>query len=212
MNSSNKVQPGVRINSSVWKEFRQDIQGRKGSVRGHLKSELENALEAYIDGSHGGDTNDRLRRLESQLEDVHEEVCGDEHECRKKKKDSDVGTKTERRLDEIQNVIQRETGNSVKVHEAVVRQAIEEVAGHSEPTIRRYKQMLVDREMLFPTPRSESKSFFRDATEFAKVVNQFAENSVISQEKYNDILNDYGPDWWQEQLPSDSDDKERGFQ
>jgi len=57
---SDDVQPGVRINPELWQRFRDDIQARKGAVRGHLKTELENALRLYL--------NDEPRQVEEQID------------------------------------------------------------------------------------------------------------------------------------------------
>jgi len=45
---SDKTQPGVRIDDALWQEFREDIEARKGAVRGHLQTELENAIREYL--------------------------------------------------------------------------------------------------------------------------------------------------------------------
>jgi hypothetical protein len=66
---SDGVQPGVRIDEELWQQFRDEVDRRRGCVRGHLKTELENALRGYI---HGGDVtpaeiNHRLQRIESAV-------------------------------------------------------------------------------------------------------------------------------------------------
>jgi hypothetical protein len=64
-----KKQPGVEIDADVWRRFRQEVSDRRGGVRGHLRTEVENALLDYI---HGGDTtpneiNARLQRIEAAV-------------------------------------------------------------------------------------------------------------------------------------------------
>jgi len=64
-----KKQPGVEIDADVWERFRQEVADRRGGVRGHLRTEVENALLDYI---HGGDTtpneiNQRLQRIEAAV-------------------------------------------------------------------------------------------------------------------------------------------------
>jgi len=66
---SDGVQPGTKIDEELWERFREDVKRRRGGVRGHIRTELENALRAYI---HGGDATPtdidaRLQRIEAEL-------------------------------------------------------------------------------------------------------------------------------------------------
>jgi len=66
---SDGVQPGTEVDRELWERFREDVKRRKGGVRGHIRTELENALRAYI---HGGDATPvdvdaRLQRIEAEL-------------------------------------------------------------------------------------------------------------------------------------------------
>jgi len=206
MSDRNQVQPGVRISSSVWNEFRQDIQQRKGMVRGHLKSEVENALEAYIDGSHGGDTNDRLRRIENHVESIRDELDSQSDDTRKKKKDSSVTSRTKKLLEAIGDQIHREAGDASTVHVSVVNQAIEDNAGSSRPTLERYKEMLKQRHYAFENPSEQSESWFLDGDVFVQVV-----ESNFPQ-KTNDIATEYGKEWYDETVSEIRDEEpEVGF-
>ena len=62
-------QPGVRIDGELWDEFREEVRHRRGSVRGHLKHELEAALREYIEGGQptGEQINARLQRIEDAV-------------------------------------------------------------------------------------------------------------------------------------------------
>lgn len=66
---SDTVQPGTKIDKELWERFREDVERRKGGVRGHVRTELENALRDYIHG--GGPTpkefNARLQRIEAAV-------------------------------------------------------------------------------------------------------------------------------------------------
>lgn len=50
-------------------------------MNGVLASELENAIRAYLDGSHGGDTVDRLDRIEDRLDEIGDAVLDGEGEA-----------------------------------------------------------------------------------------------------------------------------------
>jgi len=62
-------QPGVKIDADVWEAFREEVRERHGVVRGHLKTELENALRQYSGdaGSNGIDIERRLARIEAEV-------------------------------------------------------------------------------------------------------------------------------------------------
>lgn len=64
-----RTQPGVEIDAELWAQFRDEVERRRGGVRGHLRNELENALRGYI---HGGDAtpadiDERLQRIEAAV-------------------------------------------------------------------------------------------------------------------------------------------------
>ena len=201
MGQEDLTQPGTNISRKVWERFRQDVKERRGGVRGHLRSELENAINAYIQASEGGDVNDRLRRLESQMEEVHSCVTDE----RKKNKDSDVSQTVKNRLQSIESQIQREIGDADKAHVSVVNKAIEDNAGSSRPTLERYKEMLEQRHIAHEWPSEDSDTWWFDNEKFVKVVdNQF---------DYHMLADRYGMDWYDEMLDTvHDDDNTPGFQ
>jgi hypothetical protein len=208
-----------RIDESLRDEFKQDVEDRFGGVKGHYRHEVENALREYLKGSKGGDTHDRLRRLENTVERIDERtealVDGDAPKNKKDSTVSEVGTKTENRLSEMRGIIERESGKG-PVHEAVVRQAIEDVAGHSDPTIRRYKQMLTDRNILHPHPKSTSKFVYGDDA-FVVMIQDMASNGALGNDRYWEFVDGFGgEDAWRDTLEStnwgDGDEEAgRGF-
>lgn len=66
---SDEVQPGTKIDADVWEQFREEVRERHGVVRGHLKTELENALRQYSGDAVSPDANvdRRLARIEAEL-------------------------------------------------------------------------------------------------------------------------------------------------
>jgi len=204
--SDDSTQPGVRIDASVWNQFRQDVRDRHGTVRGHLGSEVERALKAYLDASTGGDTNDRLTNIEQELKEVRTLLESEQE----KKKDSDISSTTEQRLDAIRDTIEKESDDSPKVHEQVVELAIRENAGGSDPTIRRYKQLLQNDRDLFPHAGNDSL-YFRDATDFVTATNAMRKGGKIDADEYGKMLNEYSEDWWRDKLPDENSDGGRAF-
>jgi len=207
------VQPGTRIDKSVWEEFRSDVKDTHGTVRGNLRRELENALRAYIEATEGGDTNDRLRRLENAVERIDErteDLVDGEGAKKKKGSNASVGPRRKKKLDAIESQIDREAGDATKVHKSVIHKAIEDNAGTSGPTIRSYKRMIRERRIAFENPSEEANTWFVDPAAFVNVVesNYPHRNAEISAE--------YGEEWWEEAVEEfvdwNEDDDRRAFQ
>lgn len=67
---SDEVQPGVRIDEALWNRFREDVERRHGSVRGHLRTELETAIREYVrvsDEATPAQLDARLQRIEAAV-------------------------------------------------------------------------------------------------------------------------------------------------
>lgn len=73
MSVSDEVQPGVKINSGIWERFREDVKSRKGAVRGHLRTELERAIQQYLDDN----SDPTLERIETKVEYLASELDAD---------------------------------------------------------------------------------------------------------------------------------------
>jgi len=206
--SGGETQRPPPVDKALLERFKADVKDRHGRLRGNYASELENALEAYLDASSGGSTNDRLARLEQQVGDIHGEVCSSE---RKKKKESSDTTAsvTEKRLRQIKTTIADETANSPKAHAEVVEKAIRQHAGSSDPTIRRYKRLLKQDNVLFEHPVKENL-YFRDSEDYVLAVNAMAKAGKIRPDVYDELVEQYGEEWWLEQQEEDPETK--GFQ
>lgn len=206
MTQDNETQPGVRISESLWQEFREDIRQRRGGVRGHLRTELENAIRSYLEASKGGDINDRLQRIENQMEELGEGVDTllDDSE-RKKNKDSGVSSTVKNRLKSIRDEIEREAGDADKVHVSVINKAIENHAGTSRPTLDRYKEMLEQRHVAHEWPEGDSRTWWLDSEQFVNVL------TTNFPHKTADYAQEYGEQWWESQL-DEGDETSPGFQ
>lgn len=202
------TQIGVRFSESLWEQFRDDVRERKGSVNGHLRSELEAALREYLDASGGGDTIDRLQRIEDKVDQLDRTLSQSNQE----KKDMSVSQTTEKRVAEITEQIDRESGKSPKVHEEVVELAIRENAGSSDPTIRRYKKLLQQDEHLFAHPLEDRRIYYTDSSEYVLAVNALRKGGRIKSEPYHELVDQYGREWWLEQQEDQSVDEPKGFQ
>jgi len=215
--ADDRKQVGAAVDPDVWQAFREDVKDRRGGVRGKLGEELDRALRAYIDASHGGDVTDRLARVESRLDRVVEAV----ENSGGKKQDSGVSATVENRLQKIRETIEEASDGAPRVHEDVVEMAIKQVAGKSRPTLRQYKDLLTDERDLFPDPRETQAYYYRDAAQFAVAVNSMYEDDrEIGAEQYADLVDEtYGRDWWGDRIAEwkerngeETTDDERGFQ
>lgn len=61
---ADRVQPGGRVDEDVYERFREHVREEHGVVRGNMGRELEAAMRAYMDASHG---NDQLTRIENDI-------------------------------------------------------------------------------------------------------------------------------------------------
>ena len=200
-------QIGVQVNESLWQEFREDVAERKGGIHGHLRAEVERAFREYINASEGGDTHDRLKRIEGKLEEVHTDLRDSEQN----KKGSGVSQTTEQRVADIEQQINEETGGSPKVHEEVVELAIRENAGSSDPTIRRYKELLKQDKLLFDHPVNDRR-YYTDPSDYVKATNALRKAGKLDGKQYDEILNHYGEEWWLAQQEEQTEDQPKGFQ
>jgi len=206
MSSNGETQRPPRVDKALLDRFKADVKDRHGRLRGNYSSELENAIEAYLDASDGGDTNDRLARLEQQVGEIHGEVCGSGQ--KNKNGVSDTSSTTEKRLANIKASLRTELDGSVKAHNEVVEKTIRDHAGSSKPTLRRYKKLLKQDRELFQHPNKEHL-YFRDAEDYVLAVNAMAKAGKVEQQQYDELVEEFGEDWWLEQQEDGSD---KGFQ
>jgi len=212
--SDDMTQIGVEVKTSLLEEFRQDVERRYGSTYGHMRTELQRAMRAYLEGSHGGDTVDRLKRIEEKIDRLDHGSA----ENSEKKKDSGIGTRVENRLEEIIETVENEADGAPRVHESVVEMAIQDIAGYSDPTVRQYKKLLKERKAVFPDPRSSKNHYYVDAATYCQAVNEMVQDKEISQEKYLEVLEgDYNRDWWGQRIKEFNDrmgksEQPKGFQ
>jgi len=208
--SDNTTQPGIQISEQLWKEFRQDVRDRHGTVRGHLSSELESAIREYLNASKGGDTHDRLRRIENRLDEIAEQAPAQSEQESDRGNDS-VSKTTENRINEIMADIRDradELGTN-RVREHDVEAAIERNAGHAHKTIQRYKELLQNQRELFPHPVSDDV-YFAQATAFIAFIEQ---NDQIGENQREQLVGEFGDEWWVSNAPDGLiDDGGRGFQ
>jgi len=208
------VRIGADIDRDLWETFREDVRERRGTVHGTLSDELENAIRQYL----GKDELSRLEgRMASLEETVQEEVVPALHEENQKKKRADASPSRNvlSKLDRIKDRIRAEYPDLKTVTEREVEEIVEEIAGASEPTLRKYKQLLQEMRILFPHPTSEDRLLnLEEACDFVATMKRARKEKRLSPERYNELVEGYGRDWWAEQWEEVSDEWKRnhGFE
>ena len=209
--SGGDVQRPPPIDEALLQQFKQSVKERYGRVRGHYSSELETALEEYLNASEGGDTHDRLTQIERDLEEIKTHLCENEP---KKQKAKSGGSRIDKRLQQIVETIRNESDGAPKVHESVVEMAIREHAGVSKPTLKQYKELLQEDKEMFPDLRESKSHWFLDAPTFCTAMNDAVQNRELKADVYEDAVDgQFGREWWGEQVQRfEQEHNERGIQ
>lgn len=194
------------VNEKLRDDFRQFVMDTQGTVRGHYKKQVENALHEYINAYQGGDTHDRLTRIENEVNDIKTMLSERELEGG----NDSISNTTEQRISEIMTDIQdhAEDIGSKRVTEDVVKSAIEKNAGHSFKTIQRYKELLQNQKALFQHPENESV-FFVNPEAFIVFCEQNLSEGEITR-----LYDVFGDSWWSDNAPDGflESDAGKGFQ
>lgn len=184
--------------------FRQNVEDRYDTARGHYGHEVERALEEYLEASfEGGDLHDELRRIRTTVNEIRDSL-----ENESEGGIDSVSNTTEERIREIMSDIEEhaEELGANRVNEDVVESAIEKNAGHSYKTIKRYMKLLQNQRNLFPHPKKDHVYFVSP-----KAFVVYCENNVPT-DKCDELLELYGFEWWNEALPDELREQGRGFQ
>jgi len=164
------------------------VQDKKGKLRGELGREVENAMREYMD-------NDRYERVEANQEETHEMLnavlatLGDADDTRTHTGDVTPTTVTEKR--DIIAAKLRERDAPVMPARDVV-DAIEDVAGGDDRTVRKYQDALRRSGEVYDHPSSDSSAWTTDAEQFASwALGEFESRPDAS---IRDILEPYAMD------------------
>lgn len=179
---------GPRVDSGLWNQFKNEVQRRRGSHYGYLREELENAIREYLHATEGGDIHDRLSRIEAKQDEILS-MAGDttSNEMDHTHTNSNLGPRQQDRIEKIYDRIEEKANGDNKVHESDVHNAIREVAGGNDTTLRTYKDGLKERHLAFEWP--ESSDWWLDGEKFVKVY------TTTFTERYDQLKQTYGENW-----------------
>jgi len=134
----------VRVDPDVWDEFVSWVVETEGQKSGELGRHVENALSEYIDHGRGARIEEKVDRL-----------------CDAVLRDDDAHTHTPQKamssgsdsIERVRDICRRLQSNHDEVlKDDHVTQAIEDIAGIDDRTVRKYKRLLRKRGLLFEHP------------------------------------------------------------
>lgn len=165
------IQP-TPIDADEYEQFRSFVADVHGRVRGHLATELENALREYRESYYGGD---RLKRIEDDIATIKANVADAEadggtapqaasepnstrpRDSRKPAANQPRGAKVDYLIDEFAS------GDSGTFHINALRSVIDEEYGFGDDTASEYIDLIIERLDAVEDPEIDSVYLFGDA-------------------------------------------------
>ena len=183
----------TRVDEDVISDFREFVHEKKGKVRGEMGREVERALIEYMD-------RDRYARIEEEQRAMNDKLDAalaalaesGEHTHMER---ATPQTQTEK-AEQIAAIINERNDTVFPTED--VEDAIREVAGASDRTLRDYKRLLKKRGHCYEHPNSDSEVWTVDPDEFALWADSHMEQ--VPDAHIMDVLEDY---------PIDLDEYER---
>lgn len=185
-----RTQIGPEVDKKLWKRFRENIKERKGTVRGNLGQELENAIREYISGDPDTPSrriDARLARIEDELgisatdgggEGAHTSDADPHTHARRAVYTTDLdkpapNTSTDKKIDYLEQCIVERTDIRPDMPGLLPRSMIVEIVrdeyGFRRDTAKRYVEQLIERFGLRDHPKS-------------------GYDTLVTQPKYDDLI------------------------
>ncbi len=206
---TDRVQPGGRIDPEIKKQFKEYVQENSTGNKGDYSRLLERALVEYMD-------NDRGARIESKIDELHEKFdeieappptpSDDESERERQSATSsnDPFGGYNTRTEETVAAIAADLEGSNSVNESMLETAIEDNAGASYKTLKKYKRLLKKQGMAIPSPHVEEDLFYTDTT---ALVLTCESDETISPHDIDALVGEFadalGEEWYLDALPDD---------
>lgn len=198
-----------RIDPEIKKQFQEFVEEQTGGHQGDQSRLMERALVEYMD-------NDRSARIESKVDDVldrldemesppppqSEDTLERERQSATSSNDPFDGYNT--RTEETVAAIAADLPESTSINESMLETAIEDNAGASYKTLKKYKRLLKKRGVAIPSPHVEEDTFYTDSTPLALTCES---DETISPHDIDVLVGEYvdelGDEWYLEALPDD---------
>jgi len=197
------VQIGPRIDAALWERFKDFVQSKHGRTSGSTADEVEQALKQRMGEDPLQQVDDRLRRLESALDVDHpptaDSSSGERETVSKDPEQNSLSARTQNRVDDILGQLPG------RFDEDQLDAAIQNAAGTSYKTIKRYKEILQRRQLAVACPWSDDAdqtAYYQDKSMFAvAAVQNLTPQEVHTLE--DKLAVQWGSDWFDRALPDD---------
>lgn len=206
---TDRVQPGGRIDPEIKRQFKEFVEETTGGNKGDYSRLLERALIEYMD-------NDRSARIESKVDEVLDRLDEFEDTPHPPSQDSlererqtatssnpssdTFNTRTEQAI----GAIAADLPDGTAISESMIETAIEDNAGASFKTIKKYKRLLKKRGEAIPSPITSEEKWYTSQTSLALM----CENTDdVTPHDIDVLIGQYeeslGSEWYLEALPND---------
>lgn len=206
--SNDNVQIGPRIDPQVWSDFKDFVEAKHGKTSGVTSEEVEAALKRHMGESELQQVDERLHRIESELgiqppqsdsptgerERVSNGSVSNGSDPSAPKQHNQLNPRTQDRVDEILSELPgRFTSDQLDA-------AIENVAGASYKTKKKYRNLLLDRTLIVPAGWSDDDEYYQDRSKFAVAAVAAVETEQLHG-LYDKLAPKWGDDWLDNALP-----------
>jgi len=144
---SNRSPHTVRCDDEEWSQFVAWVEEKEGQKHGEIGRHLEYAIKEYTNNDRGHRLEENQKEVKERLDEVVDLLTQNEtthtHTTRH-------GSESIEKVTEIHNRVVNNNGEAIKAD--VVELAIGDIAGHDPRTVRKYKNILRKRGLLYEHP------------------------------------------------------------
>lgn len=204
---TDRVQPGGRIDPEIKEEFKQFVEETTGGNRGDYSRLLERALVEYMD-------NDRGARIESKVDEVLDKLDevesspppSSEQSLERERQSTTTSNRStnsfNNQTEQAVQAIAADMPTDTSITESMVETAIEDNAGASYKTIKKYKRLLKKRGHAIPSPITQEDEWYTGLTSLSLTCEN---NDKITPHDIDVLIGEYedslGEKWYLDALP-----------
>lgn len=208
-NTGDTVQIGPRIDKQIWEQFKQFVKDKHGKTSGVTAEEVENALQQRMGNDPLQHMDERLRRVEQAVGvdagDSSQQPVGERETVSKDPTDEPLNPRTQQRVDEILDQLPGRFDSDQ------LDAAIENVAGSSYKTLRKYRELLTKRHLIVQAPwDTDGESHYKDKQRFAIAAAKNLEPEELHTLSDRLAIH-WGDDWFSTELPDDMPNPLEGY-
>lgn len=166
-----RVQIGPKVDANLWKQLREDVKERKGTVRGNLGDELDNAIREYLRGEERP-VDQRIEKRLSRIEQAvgaaptdggRDTFDGREHTHARTETTTATpterpaaNTSTDKKVAWLAKCVRENHGDDfAEVTRDDLREVVKDEYGFRRDTAKRYVENLIDHFELMTHPATD---------------------------------------------------------